>query len=204
MNASNPASYSLFTLWREIMSLFEATGHIGLPYLYLGCGFAKKALFFYFSSFLLCDAESTTTDNIVFRKPTSPPLALRKAFFESLLVNSLYDPFGSPCRGQKPFPKGAPPRFSKTYPSFLTVKEGSTSSPKPPPPQKEGDVTAPPRSSNRYAIRLADHQRSAPGFCAGWDRLADLDADSLLLLWLLTDCFCLATLAADSLLLHCC
>ena len=102
MNASNPASYSLFTLWREIMSLFEATGHIGLPYLYLGCGFAKKALFFYFSSFLLCDAESTTTDNIVFRKPTSPPLALRKAFFESLLVNSLYDPFGSPCRGQKP------------------------------------------------------------------------------------------------------
>lgn len=47
MNASNPASYSLFTLWREIMSLFEATGHIGLPYLYLGCGFAKKALFFF-------------------------------------------------------------------------------------------------------------------------------------------------------------
>ena len=84
------------------MSLFEATGHIGLPYLYLGCGFAKKALFFYFSSFLLCDAESTTTDNIVFRKPTRPSLALRKFFFESLLVNSLYDPFGSPCRGQKP------------------------------------------------------------------------------------------------------
>ena len=129
MNASNPASYSLFTLWREIMSLFGATGHIGLPYLYLGCGFAKKALFFYFSSSLLCDAESTTTDNIVFRKPTRPSLALRKAFFESLLVNSLYDPFGSPCRGQKPqgrrgnrsssvpffrippspFPKGAPP-----------------------------------------------------------------------------------------------
>ena len=84
------------------MSLFEATGHIGLPYLYLGCGFAKKALFFYFSSYLLCDAENTTTDNIVFRKPTRPSLALRKAFFESLLVNSLYDPFGSPCRGQKP------------------------------------------------------------------------------------------------------
>ena len=41
--------------------------------------------------------------------------------------NSLYDPFGSPCRGQK-------------------------------------------RSSNRYAIRLADHQRSTPVFYAGWDR----------------------------------
>ena len=49
MNASNSASYSLFTLWWEIMSLFEATGHIGLPYLYLGFGFAKKP-FFYFSS----------------------------------------------------------------------------------------------------------------------------------------------------------
>ncbi len=61
--------------------------------------------------------------------------------------------------------------FSKTYPSFLTVKEGSTSSPKPPPPQKEGDVTAPPRSSNRYAIRLADHQRSAPGFLCGMNRM---------------------------------
>ena len=90
-----------------------------------------------------------------FRKPTSPPLTLRvlrkptrpsfidKAGcirqFESELslrslaqpfpsgdkgctnrpFNSLYDPFGSPCRGQK-------------------------------------------RSSNRYAIRLADHQRSTP------------------------------------------
>ena len=61
--------------------------------------------------------------------------------------------------------------FSKTYPSFLTVKEGSTSSPKPPPPQKEGDVTAPPRSSNRYAIRLADHQRSAPDFLCGMNRM---------------------------------
>ena len=61
---------------------------------------------------------------------SSPVQACWCHFFESLLVNSLYDPFGSPCRGQKPFPKGAPPRFSKTYPSFLTVKEGSTSSPK--------------------------------------------------------------------------
>ena len=74
--------------------------------------------------------------------------------------------------------------FSKTYPSFLTVKEGSTSSPKPPPPQKEGDVTAPPRSSNRYAIRLADHQRSAPGFLCGMNRMGMLAADGMLiLLW---------------------
>ena len=38
-----------------------------------------------------------------FRKPTRPSLPLRKAppFF-SVFFNSLYDPFGSPCRGQKP------------------------------------------------------------------------------------------------------
>ncbi len=66
------------------------------------------------------------------RKPTRPSLPLRKAphLSPSLSLlrrermcanrpfNSLYDPFGSPCRGQK-------------------------------------------RCSNRYAIRLADHQRSA-------------------------------------------
>ena len=57
--------------------------------------------------------------------------------------NSLYDPFGSPCRGQKPsLPlKKAPPL---TPPSLL---------------RSEGE-NRPTRCSNRYAIRLADHQRS--------------------------------------------
>ena len=59
--------------------------------------------------------------------------------------------------------------FSKTYPSFLTVKEGSTShlgllS------SGEKKETALLGARNRYALRLADHQRSSPG-CAGWDRL---------------------------------
>ena len=59
--------------------------------------------------------------------------------------------------------------FSKTYPSFLTVKEGSTShlgllS------SGEKKETALLGARNRYAIRLADHQRSSP-YCAGWDRL---------------------------------
>ena len=58
--------------------------------------------------------------------------------------------------------------FSKTYPSFLTVKEGSTShlgllS------SGEKKETALLGARNRYAIRLADHQRSSPD-CAGWDR----------------------------------
>ena len=59
--------------------------------------------------------------------------------------------------------------FSKTYPSFLTLKEGSTShlgllS------SGEKKETALLGARNRYALRLADHQRSSPD-CAGWDRL---------------------------------
>ena len=61
-------------------------------------------------------------------------------------------------------------RFSKTYPSFLTVKEGSTSHPA---PLSSGarEETALLGARNRYALRLADHQRSSP-CCAGWDHLA--------------------------------
>ena len=56
--------------------------------------------------------------------------------------------------------------FSKTYPSFLTVKEGSTFLTKPLFPQGREDVTALLGARNRYAIRLADPQRSAPeGVC---------------------------------------
>ena len=72
--------------------------------------------------------------------------------------------------------------FSKTYPSFLTVKEGIFRKPtrpslplrKAPPlpptlsPQERGRKP-PSGAQNRYAIRLADHQRSSPCF-AGWDR----------------------------------
>ena len=59
--------------------------------------------------------------------------------------------------------------FSKTYPSFLTLKEGSTSHPC---PLSSGarEETALLGARNRFALRLADHQRSSP-YCAGWDRL---------------------------------
>ena len=75
-------------------------------------------------------------------------------------------------------------RFSKTYPSFLTVKEGSTSHlgllqwslhplrfPRFRGTETSGEKkeTALLGARNRYAIRLADHQRSSP-CCAGWDR----------------------------------
>ena len=60
--------------------------------------------------------------------------------------------------------------FSKTYPSFLTVKEGSTSHLGLLPSGKKRE-TALLGAQNRYVLRLADHQRSTPS-CAGWDRLA--------------------------------
>ena len=54
--------------------------------------------------------------------------------------------------------------FSKTYPSFLTVKEGSTSHPD---PLSSGarEKTALLGARNRFALRLADHQRSSPWLC---------------------------------------
>ena len=59
-------------------------------------------------------------------------------------------------------------RFSKIIPSFFTIKEGSTSHPC---PLSSGarEETALLGARNRYALRLADHQRSSPVF-AGWDR----------------------------------
>ena len=60
--------------------------------------------------------------------------------------------------------------FSKITPSLFTIKEGSTSHPD---PLSSGarEKTALLGARNRYALRLADHQRSSP-YCAGWDRLA--------------------------------
>ena len=61
--------------------------------------------------------------------------------------------------------------FSKTHPSSLTLKGGSTAFPKPLSPQGTGDVTA---------LRCSEPLRSKDGGpskvspdCAGWDRLTD-------------------------------
>ena len=64
-----------------------------------------------------------------------------------------------------------PLRLSKTYPSFLNLKEGSTFLTKPLFPQEREDVTALLGAQNRYAIRLTGHQSPRHG-CAGWDRFA--------------------------------
>ena len=61
--------------------------------------------------------------------------------------------------------------FSKTHPSSLTLKGGSTAFPKPLSPQGTGDVTAPPRRSEPLRSKVGGASKPSP-CCAGWDRLS--------------------------------
>ena len=60
--------------------------------------------------------------------------------------------------------------FSKTHPSSLTLKGGSTAFPKPLSPQGTGDVTAPPRRSEPLRSKVGGPSKVSSD-CAGWDRL---------------------------------
>ena len=60
--------------------------------------------------------------------------------------------------------------FSKTHPSSLTLKGGSTAFPKPLSPQGTGDVTAPPRRSEPLRSKVGGTSKPSPD-CAVWDRL---------------------------------
>ena len=60
--------------------------------------------------------------------------------------------------------------FSKTHPSSLTLKGGSTAFPKPLSPQGTGDVTAPTRRSEPLRSKDGGPSKVSPD-CAGWDRL---------------------------------
>ena len=66
--------------------------------------------------------------------------------------------------------------FSKTHPSSLTLKEGSTAFPKPLSPQGTGDVTAPPRRSEPLRSKVGGPSKVSPN-CAGWDRLGVLQKE---------------------------
>ena len=61
--------------------------------------------------------------------------------------------------------------FSKTRPSSLTLKGGSTAFPKPLSPQGTEDVTAPPRRSEPLRSKVGGPSKVSPD-CAGWDRLS--------------------------------
>ena len=102
--------------------------------------------------------------------------------FRKSSLNGLYTPFGSPvCGGLKPSLPLKKSSF-RIPPSPFSQKEGFLKSSRPslplkkaPPltpalsPQEAREETALLGARDRYALRLADHQRSAPGF-AGWDR----------------------------------
>ena len=60
--------------------------------------------------------------------------------------------------------------FSKTHPSSLTLKGGSTAFPKPLSPQGTGDVTAPPSRLKLLRSKVGGPSKVSPD-CAGWDRL---------------------------------
>ena len=62
-------------------------------------------------------------------------------------------------------------KSSKTHPSSLTLKGGSTAFPKPLSPQGTGDVTAPPRRSEPLRSKGGGPSKVSPN-CAGWDRLS--------------------------------
>ena len=65
---------------------------------------------------------------------------------------------------------------SKTHPSSLTLKGGSTAFPKPLSPQGTGDVTAPPRRSEPLRSKVGGPSKVSPD-CAGWDR-QDVSGDT--------------------------
>ena len=67
-------------------------------------------------------------------------------------------------------------KSSKTHPSSLTLKGGSTAFPKPLSPQGTGDVTAPPRRSEPLRSKVGGPSKVSPD-CAGWDRLGVLQKE---------------------------
>ena len=96
-------------------------------------------------------------------------------FLTKPLFNGLYTPFGSPVSGgQKPQGREdvtalqccicptcpSPAGGSLTHSQALALSK------------RARDVTALLGARNRYALRLADHQRSSPYF-AGWDRMGN-------------------------------
>ena len=87
----------------------------------------------------------------------------------------------SECKGKRILEERALPKnieviFSKTYPSFLTVKEGSTFLTKPLFPQGREDVTAL-RCSEPLRYKVGGASKPSP-CCAGWDRLDAIEDTS--------------------------
>ena len=99
----------------------------------------------------------------IFRKSPRPSLLIKRAALGNLKTSfhcthwHHFFPLKKEFFRIPPSPFSQRESFSKTYPSFLTVKEGSTSHPD---PLSSGarEKTALLGARNRYAIRLAGHQ----------------------------------------------
>ena len=141
--------------------------------------------------FFICSPPQYRSALVIFRKPTRSSLTLRKA-------QPLISVFSPQERGRKPpfvlylphlsLPSGRGFILNQAFP--LTIKGKDVTAlqcyicPTCPSPAegslilyqafpltiKGKDVTALLGARNRYALRLADHQRSSP-YGAGWDRL---------------------------------
>ena len=85
---------------------------------------------------------------------------------EGIELRQLLDYYYVLCDFYKVYQKS-----SKTHPSSLTLKGGSTAFPKPLSPQGTGDVTAPPRRSEPLRSKVGGPSKVSPN-CAGWDRLS--------------------------------
>ena len=97
-----------------------------------GCGYKDQACFFVAhhddsgGSGCSCNFSKTYPSFLTFfRKPTRPSLPLRKAPpLISVFFNSLYDPFGSPCRGQKPQGRRRKPPYSADFSTSPSLLQG--------------------------------------------------------------------------------
>ena len=94
------------------------------------------------------------------------PSSLRKELIERFKASNTSQ--NLPFSNHQPFIRHND--FSKTHPSSLTLKGGSTAFPKPLSPQGTGDVTAPPRCSEPLRSKDGGPSKVSPD-CAGWDRL---------------------------------
>ena len=94
-------------------------------------------------------------------EPSSP-------FFENLPVNSLFDPFGSPSRGQKPSLPLKKEFFRKSPRPSLPLKRAPPLTPTLS-PSGEREETAPPRRSEPLRSKVGGASKPSP-CCAGWDR----------------------------------
>ena len=76
--------------------------------------------------------------------------------------------------------------FSKTHPSSLTLKGGSTAFPKPLSPQGTGEETAPSRRSEPLRSKVGGPSKVSPWLC-GMDRLGIAVYSLRLISWLFAD-----------------